>query len=187
MAWARAEALAQKAAERFSEVADLKFGLQTRYLQKDDQMRLLNLWRQIETLKLPYEEAVEALLQYWTEKTPVGNKFKSRTLPVRIWNLTGKRSARVLQEYLQSHYPAREHLSLWRQEMKATLMEKIGRKEGDASVPYDSQSRKFRLLSSKRLARDYRQTLAEEREEENRILERLQNRPRPWRGNPWKE
>lgn len=176
-ATARALAQAHAVHERFKKVMDERFGLRADYLREDDLWRLLTLKRMLDIQNVDFEEGIGVMMEFWMENPRV-RKAKSRdrrTLPVRIWNLTGKTSQDVLQEYLQKTYPLRENEKIRRQELKDALLSQV----------MDDDPKSYALDGAKKLFRDYVRTLEEDEKEREKAVRRVGRRR--WRGNPWME
>ena len=161
---------------RFSEAAYKLMGYQTTYLQKEDQQRLLLLWHMIEKTGLTFEEGLGVLFEYWSEKGSasryvVHGKNRLDRLPIRIWNLLGPVSQKVLADYAAKTYPGNEHKHIQRQELRQELLDQ--REEVVERIKY---------YDSRQLSREYEERITNARK---RFQNSNQFQKHTWRGNPW--
>jgi|SRR5579859_349271 len=169
--------------QRFTEIAYASHGYSTGYLPQEDKQRLLILFRMIDQTGLSFEEGLGVLLEYWSTQKTAGNRFqkKNGTLPVRVWNLTGHVSKKILEEYVQLTYPCNEHKALRREEERQTLIginNRVQEAKSESGYTYSS---------CQALVRDYTEDLESSRRKVQLRVKEIMKEFRPWRGNPFQE
>lgn len=165
--WSRYWTKVEIISERFCQAAYRFQGYQAGYLQKEDKQRLVALWYLIEKHGLSFEEGLNVLFDYWSEK---GRTESRGRLPVRIWNFTGPVSDNLLREYVLETYPGYENKTILREEKKQRLLDK-----------HPSLVSNQEYESVRELNQNYSQEIQTKRQ---RLEIHFQSQ-RAWRGNPW--
>jgi hypothetical protein len=121
-----------------------------------DRLRLLTLRVWEKKYYLPLPEILTVLTGYWKafhSKRDFGNKL---SFGVSIPVLVGKKSEKVLQDYIRKTYPGNEHVSVWRSAEQRFHVRLIS---GDSQSPEAHRSALLKLFQLKNQS---------------------------WRRNPWK-